>query len=94
VHGKRIHVLAAIFQEPLDPERGLCPDRFPRIAFEAFLVHGLGIALTLGRLLHVWWLSRSPNLPLVRVAGASLTWLVLLIGSAVAILIGLGQSLV
>ena len=57
-----------------------------------FLVHGLGIALTLGRLLHVWGLTRSSNLS--RAAGMTLTWLALLVGSVVAILIGLGVSLV
>jgi uncharacterized membrane protein YecN with MAPEG domain len=60
----------------------------------AFLVHGLGITLTLGRLLHAWGLSRSPILNVGRAAGTSLTWLALLVGSVIAILIGLGVPLV
>jgi uncharacterized membrane protein YecN with MAPEG domain len=56
----------------------------------AFLVHGLGIALTLGRLLHAWGLTRSSGLSFGRAAGMSLTWLALLVGSVIAILIGLG----
>ncbi len=60
----------------------------------ALLVHGLGIALTLGRLLHVWGMTRSPDLTFGRVAGMSLTWLALLVGSVVAILIGIGVAVV
>jgi hypothetical protein len=59
-----------------------------------FLVHGLGIVLTLGRLLHVWGLTRSPSRSFGRSAGMSLTWLALLVGSVTAILIGLGVPLV
>jgi uncharacterized membrane protein YecN with MAPEG domain len=54
----------------------------------AFLVHGLGIALTLGQLLHAWELTRSSSLSFGRTAGISLTWLALLVGSVIAILIG------
>ena len=60
----------------------------------AFLVHGLGIALTLGRMLHAWGLTRSSDLSFGRAAGMSLTWLALLVGSVVAILIGLGMPII
>jgi uncharacterized membrane protein YecN with MAPEG domain len=59
----------------------------------AYLVHGLGIMLTLGRLLHAWGLSRSPRTSFGRVAGMSLTLLALVASSVIAILIGLGVPL-
>ena len=57
----------------------------------AYLVHGLGIALTLGRLLHAWGFAKSVGFG--RAAGAALTWIVLLAGSLIALLIGLGVPL-
>ena len=56
-----------------------------------FVVHGLGIALTLGRLLHAWGFAKSVGFG--RAAGAALTWIVLLAGSLIALLIGLGVPL-
>jgi uncharacterized protein len=41
-------------------------------------LHVMGVALTLGRLLHGWGLSRSARENFGRAAGAALTWLVML----------------
>jgi uncharacterized membrane protein YecN with MAPEG domain len=50
-----------------------------------FVVHGLGLVLTVGRLLHGWHFAR-PGAPLwLRQAGASATWIVLLLASLSAI---------
>ncbi|HXP75028.1 MAG TPA: MAPEG family protein [Stellaceae bacterium] len=54
------------------------------------LLHGMGIALTLGRLLHAWGLARSAGESVGRVAGMALTWLALAAGAIRALLIGLG----
>jgi len=54
------------------------------------LLHGIGIALTLGRLLHAWGLTQSPGRSFGRAAGIGLTWLVLAVGAIRALLIGLG----
>jgi uncharacterized membrane protein YecN with MAPEG domain len=54
------------------------------------LLHGIGIALTLGRLLHAWGLTRSPNESFGRAAGMTLTWLALAVGAIRALLTGLG----
>jgi uncharacterized protein len=54
------------------------------------LLHGMGIALTLGRLLHVWGLMRSPNESVGRTAGIGLTWLALALGAIRALFTGFG----
>jgi uncharacterized membrane protein YecN with MAPEG domain len=54
------------------------------------LLHGIGIALTLGRLLHAWGLTRSPNESFGRAAGMTLTWLALAAGAGRALLAGIG----
>jgi uncharacterized membrane protein YecN with MAPEG domain len=54
------------------------------------LLHGMGIALTLGRLLHAWGLTRSPNESVARAAGMILTWFALAVGAIRALLTGLG----
>jgi uncharacterized protein len=56
----------------------------------AFWLHGLGIALTVARLLHGWGLSTSSGRSFGRATGAALTWLVMLVALIVAIWIGLG----
>jgi uncharacterized protein len=53
------------------------------------LLHGIGIALTLGRLLHVWGLMQSSGASVGRAAGMSLTWLALAVGAIRALLWGL-----
>ena len=53
------------------------------------LLHGMGMALTLGRLLHAWGLTQSSGLSLGRGAGMSLTWLALAVGAVRALLFGL-----
>lgn len=52
-------------------------------------LHGIGIALTLGRLLHAWGLTRSPNESFGRAAGIVLTWFALAAGAIRALLTGL-----
>lgn len=54
-------------------------------------LHGIGIALTLGRLLHAWGLARSPNESFGRAAGIILTWFALAAGAIRALLTGLGN---
>jgi uncharacterized protein len=54
------------------------------------LLHGMGMALTLGRLLHAWGLTRSPNESFGRAAGMTLTWLALAAGAVRGILTGVG----
>lgn len=55
-----------------------------------YWIHGLGVALTLGRLFHAWGLTKSPGESVGRAVGMSLTWLALAAGSIRAILAGLG----
>jgi len=47
--------------------------------FSVYLLHALGIALLGGRLLHGYALSFTPSFMFGRVAGASITWGVLVI---------------
>jgi uncharacterized membrane protein YecN with MAPEG domain len=54
------------------------------------LLHGIGIALTLGRLLHVWGLTKSVGTSFGRLAGITLTWIALAVGAIRAVLYGLG----
>jgi len=51
----------------------------------ALLVHGLGAGLLLGRALHAWGLSVSPDESVGRFLGTVLTWLALLISSVLAV---------
>jgi uncharacterized protein len=44
----------------------------------AIWIHAMGIALTMGRILHGWGLSATPNESFGRFAGTALTWLTLL----------------
>jgi uncharacterized membrane protein YecN with MAPEG domain len=48
-----------------------------------WLVHGLGIALVIARLLHAWGMSQASGPSLGRNAGAGLQYLVLLVAAAV-----------
>lgn len=54
-------------------------------------LHGIGISLTVGRLLHAWGLTRSPNESFGRAAGIILTWFALAAGAIRALLSGLGN---
>ena len=45
------------------------------------LIHGLGIALTLGRGLHAWGLSNSAGTSMGRVVGTLLSWISIVAGS-------------
>ena len=51
----------------------------------SWLLHGLGVALVAGRLLHVLGLSRSTGISFGRTAGTALTWSVLLAGVLAAV---------
>lgn len=50
----------------------------------AALVHGLGAALVIGRVLHAVGLNRTAGISQGRFVGTALTWLVLLVGGGVA----------
>ncbi len=54
------------------------------------LLHGMGVALTLGRLLHAWGLTRSLGESFGRAAGMVLTWFALAAGALRAVLTGFG----
>lgn len=54
-----------------------------------WLLHGLGGALTLGRLLHAQGLYQSSGRSFGRVLGTSLTWLVLAAGGGACLYLGL-----
>jgi uncharacterized membrane protein YecN with MAPEG domain len=54
-----------------------------------WLVHALGVALVLGRVLHAQGLYSSSGRSLGRGAGTSLTWLVLLVAGAVCTYYGI-----
>lgn len=47
----------------------------------AWLLHGLGAALTLGRVLHPIGLSISPGVSVARVLGMVFTWAVIAVGA-------------
>lgn len=53
--------------------------------YHAWLIHTLGGALIVGRLLHAWGLMRSGEASFGRFIGTSLTFLVLLIGGALLV---------
>jgi hypothetical protein len=55
------------------------------------LLHGIGVALTLGRLLHIWGLTQSSGVSFGRAAGMSLTWLALGVGAVRALAYGISQ---
>lgn len=58
---------------------------------QPWLLHGIGIALTLGRLLHIWGITQSSGVSPGRVSGMILTWLALGVGAIRALTYGLSQ---
>src|SRR5579863_7623714 len=54
----------------------------------AWRLHAMGAALTIGRLLHAWGLSRSSDLSFGRAVGITLTWIVLFAASISAVISG------
>lgn len=58
---------------------------------QPWLLHGIGFALTLGRLLHFWGLTQTSGVSFGRVAGMSLTWLALAAGAVRALVYGINQ---
>lgn len=59
------------------------------LAFPAFAVHGLGLALVLGRLAHAIGFARNPGRSLGRFLGMILTWGVLALGGLMCVYAGL-----
>ena len=51
----------------------------------AGLLHGLGAALVIGRLLHAWGLSGSVGVSFGRVAGSIATWATIVVGALFAL---------
>lgn len=51
-------------------------------------LHPMGIALTLGRILHAWGLSTSPGESFGRAVGTGLTWATLLVALTLCIIRG------
>ena len=49
------------------------------------LLHGLGAALVVGRLLHAWGLSGSVGVSFGRVAGSIATWATIVVGALFAL---------
>lgn len=56
------------------------------------LIHGLGVALVVGRALHAIGLAGSAGTSAGRALGTLLTWLVLLVGAIAGLWIGLAQA--
>jgi len=56
-----------------------------------WLTHALGVSLVVARLLHAWGLSRTSGTSTGRLLGVTLTWLALLVSSAMLIWLALGQ---
>lgn len=59
-------------------------------ATASWLLHALGGALVIGRILHAWGLSRSAGGSFGRAAGTVLTWTMLGVAGALALARGLG----
>ncbi len=58
------------------------------------VLHALGAALTVGRLLHAWGLHTTPGESAGRAAGIFLTWATLLIAAVLAIVRGVSGALI
>lgn len=58
------------------------------------VLHVLGLALTIGRVLHAWGLSSSEGVTRGRSIGIALTWLTMIVALAIAIVQGLGAVMV
>ncbi|HMA98125.1 MAG TPA: MAPEG family protein [Wenzhouxiangella sp.] len=56
----------------------------------ALVVHALGLALIAGRVLHAWGLSHNAGVSKGRFIGTLLTWLMILVGSLLAVGVALG----
>ncbi|MCW5771450.1 MAG: MAPEG family protein [Rhodospirillaceae bacterium] len=56
-----------------------------------WITHTIGAGLVIGRLLHAFGLSQTSGTSLGRLVGTVLTWLALLISSAMLIWLALGQ---
>lgn len=52
----------------------------PAIGGSIWLIHGMGLSLTVGRILHAIGLSRSIGPTPLRLAGMALTWIAYIIG--------------
>jgi len=56
----------------------------------SWLLHTMGAALVIGRILHAWGLSRSAGESFGRAAGTVLTWTMIAAASALALARGIG----
>jgi len=59
-------------------------------ALPALVLHALGLVLIVGRLLHAWGLSQTAGVSKGRFIGTLMTWLMILVGSLLAVGIALG----
>ncbi len=62
-------------------------------ALSPWLLHGLGIILIVGRVLHAVGLSRSAGTSMGRFVGTLLSWLMILISALLAVGIAVGGAL-
>jgi uncharacterized protein len=56
------------------------------LAYRAWVVHALGIALVVGRIVHGYGLARSSGASAARSFGIGVTWLVILVASVMTLL--------
>lgn len=63
------------------------------LAFPAWSVHGLGLALVIGRIAHAIGFARNPGRSVGRFIGMILTWFVLIVGGLMCVYAGV-QALV
>ena len=54
-----------------------------------YWLHGMGIALTVARLLHPWGLLGSPGTSVGRFAGINLTWIVMIVALIRCLMLGI-----
>jgi uncharacterized membrane protein YecN with MAPEG domain len=59
---------------------------------DAWMIHGLGAVLVIGRVLHAQGLNRSAGTSAGRFIGTLLTWLVLLVAGLTAAFVGVTQA--
>ena len=59
-------------------------------AFPSLLLHALGLALVVGRVLHAWGLSQTAGVSKGRFIGTLMTWSMILVGSLLAVGVALG----
>jgi hypothetical protein len=63
------------------------------VGARALLLHAIGLALLVGRLLHAYALSQEPHIMNLRVAGMALTFSALLLGALAGMQLALPRAL-